>query len=85
MQGAPSRSGPVSHTQRESSVLSCVVAEGMAAPWLFCSNGGSAYLLAVPAEGRNGRLLIAPRDFGAVLPPRGLGHLKFLKVPSLLG
>ena len=53
---------------------------GKATLWLLGCCGGAAL-----ARGTNGRLLITVRGFRAVLPPRRLGHLKFLKIPHLLG
>ena len=83
---AASVSGPVSHVQEEASLLSCVVAVERAALRLVCSNDRySQFAFGSQWGGRNGRLLITMRGLLAVLPTKALGHLKFLKVPSLLG
>lgn len=75
-----------------SSLVSCTLGEASAwLLWVALLPGCSTSMADQPVclqcwwVGMNSRLLIAVRGFGAVLPPRELGYLKFLKVPSLLG
>ena len=58
---------------------------GGAVLWLLFSCDMSAGVIAALAWGNELLLLTAVRGFGAALTPRGLGGLKFLKIPSLLG
>ena len=74
------RSGLVSCVQWEASVLSIVVAAGEAVLRLFCSNGGTSSLLAVPEDKKEQQAAYHSEG----LPTKGLGYLKFLKIPSLL-
>ena len=62
-----------------------MVAVGGAAPRLVCSNGRSASLLAVLAEGNEEQAAYHRGGLRTCVATQGLGHLKILKIPSLLG
>lgn len=76
----------VSCIQGEASAFSCVFAVGGAVLWLVCSHGReSVFACRCQWFGRSDRLLIMVIGLGAVLPTMGIGCLKLLKVPNLLG